>query len=664
MIKCCFQCTRSLEKRSRSEYREVNNSILCLQCYRKNSRQHETSSETPNTQGNTSTNETNNDVRITLPLLRINQSRSKCILCQRTDRAMRRLSRAECIEIYIKSRRNVFVVYGARVCNSHNENELSALSENLSDTYNGLSLNAEEIVASFETMKNLVLSERNTDSVTLFLNMSNDMLIFETGLDHKHFHELLDLLKNETLLHVRHAEFSLGVYLSRLRRGYTFEELAVRWKITRQTASSNCEQIRQALVKSFCSKYISFSLDRNDFITHQSPIAKQIFGPSGNRIILVWDGTYIFIQKSSNFSFQRDTYSGHKHRNLIKPMMAVLTDGYIAGVFGPYPGSKNDASILNELLTKNMWDSFEPGDIFLVDRGFRDSINKIIEKGFVAKMPEFADKPSAALTTDQANRSRLVTKNRFIVEVINGRIKEKFKYFGSIIQNSTIPTLFDDFKIACALLNLTFKPLVVSDHDNLIVERMIQFSNANNHLSQLIEKENLNARTSNFRRIETSQIDFFPTLDISQLQLYTCGTYQIKVAHSYYADHINEIGDFEFEVAKETTTIDYPAYSILLAPENSLLIKTRLRSRHSNSTKYFVYLLIDKTKQGLEAVIGHTCGCKIGKRVVGCCSHVAMVLWYFGYARHQSTILIPGQHVIGYFDQNDLSSDEDDLINE
>lgn len=145
-------------------------------------------------------------------------------------------------------------------------------------------------------------------------------------------------------------------------------------------------------------------------------------------------------------------------------------------------------------------------------------------------MPEFADKPSAALTTDQANRSRLVTKNRFIVEVINGRIKEKFKYFGSIIQNSTIPTLFDDFKIACALLNLTFKPLVVSDHDNLIVERMIQFSNTNNHLSQLIEKENLNARTSNFRRIETSQIDFFPTLDISQLQLYTCGTYQIKVA--------------------------------------------------------------------------------------------------------------------------------------
>ena len=38
---------------------------------------------------------------------------------------------------------------------------------------------------------------------------------------------------------------------------------------------------------------------------------------------------HIFIQKSNNFSFQRYTYSGHKKRNLIKPMMVVFINRYI-----------------------------------------------------------------------------------------------------------------------------------------------------------------------------------------------------------------------------------------------------------------------------------------------------------------------------------------------
>jgi len=138
-------------------------------------------------------------------------------------------------------------------------------------------------------------------------------------------------------------------------------------------------------------------------------------------------------------------------------------------------------------------------------------------------MPEFADIPSVALTTAQANRSRFVTKNRFIVELINGRIKEKFKYFGQTIQNSTIDSLFEDFRIACGLLNLTFEPLKTSNHDNLIVNRMIHFSNQNNPLLEVIKKENFNAQTSNFQRIEVLQIDSFPIFNIQQLQVYTCG---------------------------------------------------------------------------------------------------------------------------------------------
>ncbi|XP_011339965.1 uncharacterized protein LOC105280839 [Ooceraea biroi] len=76
--------------------------------------------------------------------------------------------------------------------------------------------------------------------------------------------------------------------------------------------------------------------------------------------------------------------------------------------------------------------ALKPGDIFLVDRGFRDSLKSIQEKGFVAKMPCFSDTPSSSLTTEQANTSRMVTKSRYIVEYVNGWIKNFFQFFNSI----------------------------------------------------------------------------------------------------------------------------------------------------------------------------------------------------------------------------------------
>lgn len=90
-------------------------------------------------------------------------------------------------------------------------------------------------------------------------------------------------------------------------------------------------------------------------------IVVRIHAPTAGKIIIVFDGTYLFIQKSGNFDFQRKTYSGHKHCNLIKPMMAVFTDGYIANVWG-YKGAENDALIMNALLEDDaVWSAFKNG---------------------------------------------------------------------------------------------------------------------------------------------------------------------------------------------------------------------------------------------------------------------------------------------------------------
>ena len=68
-------------------------------------------------------------------------------------------------------------------------------------------------------------------------------------------------------------------------------------------------------------------------LRHTTQISKTIFESDGDSIITVWDGTYVYIQKSSNYSFQRQTYSMHKNRPLVKMMMIVTTTGILFSIF-------------------------------------------------------------------------------------------------------------------------------------------------------------------------------------------------------------------------------------------------------------------------------------------------------------------------------------------
>lgn len=64
-------------------------------------------------------------------------------------------------------------------------------------------------------------------------------------------------------------------------------------------------------------------------------------------------------------------------------------------------------------------------------------------------------------------------------------------------------------------------------------------------------------------------------------------------------------------------------YQIQTQADNGVFIEIKLLSGRSNNFKYFVYVLIDESKTGLQAIIAHVCGCEVGERVAGCCSRVA-----------------------------------------
>ena len=73
----------------------------------------------------------------------------------------------------------------------------------------------------------------------------------------------------------------------------------------------------------------------------------------------------------------------------------------------------NDGSTLNHILASNVQDIknwVESEDIFIVDGGFRDSMEFLEDIGIKAKMPSFIPRGQAQMSTEEANTSRLVKK--------------------------------------------------------------------------------------------------------------------------------------------------------------------------------------------------------------------------------------------------------------
>ncbi|XP_043476198.1 uncharacterized protein LOC122507514 [Leptopilina heterotoma] len=627
----CAECNISLKKRSRSSFTRTSSGVTyCKKCYNLiHKRTNVTTSVSTISDSIDSDSASSIEHSISLPLNQASGYHGQCIFDCKNSQTLRLLSKTECLHVYFKT--NIFVKYGARICHSHGSNDALQIPTNFAPYSDSVNLTSNDVHDLLQALKKMYVNDTTSSAIISFLNMKSDILIFETGLNTEQYLEVLSLIES-CEISVINKEFALGVYLSRLRRAYTFEELAIKWKIDRNTAGKYCKILMNCLEETLIPKYLRFPLNRTEAFEHLTETSKIFYAPNGDKIILIFDGTYLFIQKGADFSFQRNTYCMHKSRNLIKPMMAVYPDGYIAGVFGPYPGKKNDASIMIELLEKDYWSSFQEGDVLVVDRGFRDSLTHIEEKGFLSKMPSFADGPRLPLTTEQANISRLVTRVRFQVEKVNGNVKSKFKYFNQTTQNTVLPHLFSDFKVACALYNLTFKKSIPNELEREIAYNMLERSTQKNLLQVVIKEEKLNGRRSKFASIESSTIEF-PILTLNDLYRYTCGCYQLRMANRYFADHVNSNGDFLCQIAKETSKIDFVKYGINVQFCNSLLFKAQIRSRHSNSVKYYVYVLLDTTLDGLQSIIGHSCGCKVGNRVNGCCSHVTLIIWYFGYRR-------------------------------
>jgi len=445
-----------------------------------------------------------------------------------------------------------------------------------------------------------------------------------TGISARDFNNLVTYISDKIRSSsIRSVRTCLALFLIKLRTGMSHSILSSLFGIQRRTIGKSIHSARKALMEDFVPNHLGLNhITRDDFIRlHTRDMAKNLFAEGKDVAILVADGTYMYIEKSSNYSFQRRSFSMHKGRPLVKPMMIVSTTGYILDVFGPYfaDGKNNDANILNSLMKKRgslLLEWLWPEDVMVVDRGFRDSITTLEEYGLIPKMPHFLE-IGKQHNTMSANESRIVTKIRWIVESVNGLIKT-WKMLANVFPNTQIPYIGDYVRIVSALCNAYRPPRVqvTSPHDEIIAQRMLALSRKPNDLQKKVEDKRWLRKTTIWEKIEATSIRDFPRLTLEDLHRITIGIYQIKQAASYTREHMAEDGNYVLYVHKQEADI----------------LRVKLQSRHTSSKQYQLWIRYEK--DGSDPIKGWYCQCKTGARTVGCCAHIASVLWYLGYYRY------------------------------
>lgn len=367
---------------------------------------------------------------------------------------------------------------------------------------------------------------------------------------------------------------------------------------------------------------------------HVPEYAQELYNPSPQekKLILIVDGTYIFIPKSTNYRVLRQSFCLHKSSHLVKPIMVVTPDGWIVDIHGPYFSDfhNNDAECLRNAMADadGLKDYLEPLDIMLVDKGYDRVVEHLTEDhDLLVFMPKFLVKGKKQYTTDEANSKRLVTASRWVVEARNGHLKSKFGFFRSTVPMQHVKNIGDFVRIGCAIINAYCKPIRMAHATKEWAQEMVAQSKKHNKLRTFIEENKLQGQRKNWEIMRSDSLPEFPKLTLDYLKKLTFGVYQVKLARSYVQDKIQSENQYHFKVHEE----------------RSNLIRLVTKSRFSESKQRNLWIayrhpqLSDDELYGMDngPVHGWCCDCPNGARSLGCCAHVVSVLWYLGIARHQ-----------------------------
>ena len=239
------------------------------------------------------------------------------------------------------------------------------------------------------------------------------------------------------------------------------------------------------------------------------------------------DGTYHYFQ-SSAFEIQKQTYSRHKHTNLLKTLVSTAPDGTFVEIFGPFlaDGKHNDEALHNYVLDMEespLLKHLDPNeDELLLDRGFircKDTLR--------FHTPRSIKKGSNQLSTEDANVTRVVTRCRNVVERLFGRLKQ-WRILDHTLHISYVPILGALIRILASILNRYFTPLFEdTDEASRDADMFLEKMKKNNELKELLKTTSLQW---DLKISETDVIQRFPNCSRSCIRQWKGGPYAIDLA--------------------------------------------------------------------------------------------------------------------------------------
>ncbi|XP_058796541.1 uncharacterized protein LOC131667246 [Phymastichus coffea] len=571
-----------------------------------------------------------------------------CIICNNLNE-IHRLSLDCRIQVFIK--RNIYIPDNVRSCAHHLDNDglfFNILLLGLQFINRPYIIRGQQLQVFLQGLRNVAL-DRGTGID--YDKLTDEEFECLSSINKQQFEELLTycdpVVQNGKLRHVGRTD--LLIFLCKMRQGLSDEFLKVIFnQSSRQNVSSIIDYVKSSLLLRFVPENIGpGSITREQFVhQHITEFANELYNPepAERREIAVIDSTYAYIYKSSNFRMLRQSYSLHKNRHLLKPTLVVAPDGYILTIFGPYfsDARNNDAKILREEFERDadaLANWFQNGDIVLVDRGYRDAVPLLQRLGIEHRMPALLQYGQRQLTTVDANDSRTVTKNRWVVEARNGHIRNIFKFLAQTINLEYAKHLNAYYRIAGAIINRYHPVLIMQGADAAQAREIIRRSRMPNVVQARVEVENLVRRNGQWRRLNQEAVVDFPIFDLDYLRDLTIGTYQVNLSPSYVQDKVVRDNDEEFQLDQN---INEPGF-----------LRIRLYSRFRNATRHQIFIsyavqdVDNEDRQNDEdTILGYYCTCQSEARTLGTCAYVASVLWYLGYALHQENIRHPDDSLL------------------
>ncbi|EFN70468.1 hypothetical protein EAG_10826, partial [Camponotus floridanus] len=216
--------------------------------------------------------------------------------------------------------------------------------------------------------------------------------------------------------------------LFKLKSGNSNALIAAVLEVTEKIVENSVQAILKCFREQVLPKNFGPTAHTRDFYLQQQAKTVELLYGIEDTLFIICDGTYLRHEKSANNVYQRKSYSRQKKTPLCKPFTICTTNGYIVDLAGPFNGTINDAKILQRVLENEtgLMSILKKGDVFVLDRGFRDVKNFLEDKGFVALMPALKGN-TKQLSTEDSNSSRCVTKIHWVIECVHGIIGQKYK---------------------------------------------------------------------------------------------------------------------------------------------------------------------------------------------------------------------------------------------